>query len=144
MRRRDFLLKSVAVTGVVPYVDALPADVKGIDEPRLTYSNKNNQTDRVLERYELKPNDKLRVQWRLRDANGHVNFREEYPFDQLSEYYRENAVVIRFYTPPPNRELLGHTYLSTEDEYVYHNHVQGDTAPLYSEHIETGDYTRIQ
>jgi len=143
MRRREYL-KSLSVSPVFTYVDAPPDDAELLHEPRLTYSNKNNQTDRVLERYELKPNDKLRVQWRLRDANGHVNFREEYPFDQLSELYRENAVIIRFYPPPPDRERLGYTYLSTEDEYAYHKHIQGDTAPLYAEHIETGDYTRIQ
>jgi len=129
---------------VVPYNDAPPRDVEDIDEPVLTYSKPNHETGRVLERYELRPRDKLRVQWLLRDRNGRVNFREEYPYDQLNEHYRENTIIIRFYSPPPDRERLGYTYLSTEDEYAYHKHIQGDTAPLYAEHIETGDYTRIQ
>ena len=143
MRRREYL-KSLSVSPVFTHVDAPPDDAKLLHEPRLIYSNKNKQTDRVLERYELKPNDKLRVQWRLKDSTGHVDFREEYPFDQLSEYYRQNAIIIKFYSPPPDRQLLGHTYLSTAGEYVYHKHIQGDTAPLYAEHIDSGEYTRIQ
>jgi len=143
MRRREYL-KSLSVSPIFTYVEAPPDDAELLDEPRLTYSNKHNETNRVLERFELKPNDKLRVQWRLRDANGHVNFREEYPFDQLSEFYQQNGVVIRFYSPPPAREEIGHTYLSTAGEYAYHQHICGDALRLYREHIETGDYKLIE
>ena len=142
-------MKSVGVSAVVPYVDVPPSDAEDIQEPRLTYWHKDNETGRVLERYELTHNDQLRVQWRLKDRKGRVNFTEEYPFDQLSEFYQQYGdqqygVVIRFYSPPPDREELGHTYLSTEGEHVYHQHIRGETAHLYREHIETSDYTRIQ
>jgi len=145
LNRREFLYAAGAgVSVVVPYNDAPPRDVEDIDEPVLTYSNPNHETGRTLERYELRPRDGLRVQWLLRDQSGHASFREEYPFSQLDEFYRQNAAILRFYSPPPAREQIGHTYLSTAGEYAYHHHVRGDATRLYREHIDTGDYELIE
>ena len=145
MNRREFLGAVGTSVGVaVPYNTAPPRDVEDIEEPVLTYSNPNHETGRVLERYELRPRDELRVQWLLRDQSGHVSFREEYPFNELDEFYRKNAAILRFYSPPPAREQIGHTYLSTDGEYAYHKHIQGESTHLYQEHIATGEYELIE
>jgi len=145
MNRREFLhAAGTSVSVAVSYNDAPPQDVEDIDEPVQTYYNRHNQTERTLERYELRPRKQLRVQWLLRDKTGRVAFREEYPFNQLNEFYRENSVIIQFHSPPPARERIGDTYLSTTGEYAYHQHVCGDALRLYREHIETGDYKLIE
>lgn len=150
MNRRSFL-RSVGVGAVAPYsVITFDSDDTTGDEVEVRYRERLvselddhvDETGRLFRAYEI--GDGTYIKWTMENAGGDVLYQDHYPVHQTTTHWNGRTLLIEYYTEPPNRERRGNTLLSLHTDYVYHTHHREDTDIQYQEHIETGEYERIQ
>lgn len=147
MNRRDYI-KTVAVGVATPYsvVSQSQRDSNLTEERYLTavLDSYADETGCLLKSYEVHHQGQTRIQWALETVDGDTLFETEYPLSQITEEYYDDAVVLTYYSEPPDRRTRGRTYIDVWSDHVYHKHIRGrQEVVTYRENIHTNQYERV-
>lgn len=151
MNRRE-LLQTLSVSVVFPHNSATQQDRETEEaeetveeeERQLTFRRKDDQTGRIVERYEITWRGHTRAQWRIETPDGELLFREEYLLKKMTEHYYGDTFLFRIYESSRLEDIVGATMFSPRNEFAYHKHVTDDAVVTYRENIDTGEHERIQ